>query len=158
MSNYFVLQNDTVLHRALNAISRKYASSKDVTPKKTYAVQIKLAESKRSVAQNNLYFAWCTDIANQSGETKTNVHEHLSGSFLPHQVFNTKWGFKTRRKSTKDLNTKEFTDYLMRVDEWARDMGYDLSCPDDYHYALNGGTTGSPAPKQAVSSTSNGGV
>lgn len=99
---------------------------------KPWAVTVAKAKSKRSIDQNNLYWLWLGIIANETGNTATDIHEWCKGEFLPPVFVEVNGKVREARRSTTDLNTADMTTYLDRINAWAAsDLGIILPHPDD---------------------------
>jgi len=79
---------------------------------------------KRSDAQSRLYFMWRDIFAEETGYTKTQMHERFKKKF--------------NIESTKDLNVMEFVDFLCEIDMLAAEHGIILPYTDDYEVAVCG--------------------
>jgi hypothetical protein len=94
-----------------------------------YSVEIKKVKSKRSIDQNALYWAWMTYIASEFSGTRTDkeyYHNHFKSEYLP-AVVKDILGKQVRcYKSTSDLTTEEFTEYLSRIEADMLKVGYEL--------------------------------
>ena len=99
---------------------------------KKYSVEIKLKREKRSVDQNSLMWLWLSCIYDETGNDKDTLHEYFKEKFLGSEnriAFNQS---VTVRNSTTKLDTKQFTDYLERIQQFANvELGIILPNPDD---------------------------
>lgn len=94
-------------------------------------VDIKKVQSVRSIAQNRLYWMWVGIMAEETGHTRKEIHEHLKDEFL--QPVITKVFGKTIQSlpSTKDLKVGEFSTYLEKVEFHAGEFDIRLPKPED---------------------------
>ena len=112
---------------------------KSLNPEKKWTVEVKEYRRDRSAAQNRLYWSWVKIIGDTLGYDKYDMHVTLALEFL-----NTKQSIHPITKemvtvptSTTTLDTKEFTDYLERIDRWAAEYrNIQLPHPDDYDEAM----------------------
>ncbi len=99
---------------------------------KPWTVVIKPYKKNRSLSQNKLYWKWITCIGDEIGYERDELHAIMADKFLPDEIV--EYGGKQikKDKSTSRLNTKEFTEYLEKIDRWAvTEMGIILPSPDD---------------------------
>lgn len=95
-------------------------------------VEIKKVTSKRSEAQNKLYWMWIGLIAKELGYSTGDMHELVVQQFLPPEVKEVMGKVVTIWPSTKTLKVAEFSHLLNMVDIWASDdMGIILPKPRD---------------------------
>jgi len=115
MKRKFVLVNDSVRHRAIDAVA---------TTPEGWEVEIKPHKAQRSNRQNSTYWMWVDHIrlhvADATGNfyTKDQLHEFLASKFLPTEVVTIAGEEKATRKSTAKLSTAEFAAYLDQVDRY----------------------------------------
>ena len=78
---------------------------------------VRKASKIRSLPQNNYYWGVVLNyIGNQTGYEPEEVHENMKQEFLrDHEVQN----FMYHIKSTTELTTEEFEDYLEHIRRWA---------------------------------------
>ncbi len=101
-----------------------------------YDVSIKRHRERRTIDQNRLYFLWLACISNETGQSKDDLHDYFKQLYL---------GFKQRavlngkiyvNPSTSALDTKQFTDYLNRVQEFANmELEILLPSPEDMEFS-----------------------
>jgi hypothetical protein len=103
---------------------------------KQYTVEIKRKREKRTIDQNRLYWLWLSCIMDETGEHKDALHEFFKSYFLgvtENFVFD-KYQVVIPNSTTK-LNTKEMTDYLERVQQFANvELGIVLPNPEDLYW------------------------
>jgi len=98
-----------------------------------YVCSIKKHRKKRSIPQNRLYWLWIKAIEDHTGNHKDTIHELLKRKFLKWEVKKIE-GLGTYHipGSTKNLDTKGFTEYLDKIQLWANNFfGYRLPQPGD---------------------------
>lgn len=101
-------------------------------------VVIKPYKAKRSDRQNNMYWAWMTEIANQYNQRKK-PDQHPANKDLMHAVFSKKFlrimgveimGMEVFDKfSTTMLSPSEFAEYITRIEVDCFENGYTISSP-----------------------------
>lgn len=102
---------------------------------KPWQVDIKLYRKNRSSAQNRLYWMWLTIVGDDLGYTKKEMHKVFAKKFLPLDVTVAMGETVNDTKSTTDLNTKEFTEYLEEIDIFSSsELGIVLPHPADLYY------------------------
>lgn len=103
-------------------------------------VRMKLTKAaSRSLSQNALYWKWNTELSEQI-KTRTGqehdsetVHEYFKLKFCPQkQVLFGKSNL--RIQSTTRLDKGEFTFYLNQIEQWAVNLGFKLTIPEDSEY------------------------
>lgn len=99
-------------------------------------VRIRQAKKKRSLPQNNLYWAWLTEFAPHTGYTEEQLHIILRKRFLGEHILTFKGEQYLLTKSTTELTTKEFSEYMDKVHNLAETMGVMLYYPN--HYGFDG--------------------
>lgn len=127
-----IIRSQEDKNKALNRISM-------LAMDKPWQVEIKPYKKNRSLAQNKLYWKWMKIIGNQLGYESEEIHAIMADKFLTDRFV--EYGGKQikRDKSTSKLNTKEFTDYLQRIDRFvAQELGIVLPVPDDQYYEIFG--------------------
>ena len=96
-------------------------------------VEIKKVTSKRSDAQNRLYWKWVDIMAKELGYTKTEMHETLVQNLLIPEVKEVMGGKRiTIWPSTTKMSVKDFMHYLIDVDYFAsNELNITLPRPED---------------------------
>lgn len=102
---------------------------------KRFDISIKLHREKRTIDQNRLLFLWIGCVSHETGYFKDEVHEIFKKKFLGTETFEI-WGEKVERiKSTTSLDTKQFSQYLERIQQFAAtEMGIILPDPKDQYF------------------------
>lgn len=101
---------------------------------KPWIMELKLYKKNRSLAANRLYWLWIKAIGDEIGYESDELHAIMADKFLPDEVV--EYGGKQikKDKSTSRLNTKEFTEYLEKVDRFAAsELGIVLPSPMDVY-------------------------
>jgi len=97
-----------------------------------HKVEIKLIGSKRSDAQNRLYWQWIGILGSDLGYTKLQMHETMVQNLLTPEVVTIQGKTATVWPSTTSLKVGEFAEYLNMIDIFAADeLGVVLPKPMD---------------------------
>lgn len=123
-----------------------------------YSVTIEEYKDNRSLSQNRLYWLWIKELCNEYGWDRKDIILHMKEHFLiplllefDKETRETASALKElrlhkrlkdqyeilrkvfiRESSTTKLNTKQFKEYLDRIDKWAlSEHGCRLPVPDD---------------------------
>lgn len=128
----FIIRNEDIKQNAISLIGKLPAHDKPL-----WAVKVFPFVDKRSLAQNNLLHKWLTEIANETGNSMSDVKDHLKAKFLTPKTIQ----FKDPKTgevliteiipSTSDLNLKEMSLFLNNVEQFAIDYGVALPYPED---------------------------
>ena len=106
-----------------------------LSPQKTWVVEIKQRTHRRTISQNSLYWKWVGIIADDTGNDADTLHEFFKGKFLPpieKQVGN--WAFQYR--TTTKLEIEDMSAYMTRVQAFAgAELGIMLPLPEEQHLA-----------------------
>ena len=105
-------------------------------PSTTEAV-VTIQKSKRSDAQNRLYWYWVDILAKEVGYTKNEMHLVLADKFLPKIQFTTKGGKQISQiPSTRELNIEEFVDYICEIEMFSGEWSIKIPHNKDYKIAV----------------------
>lgn len=115
---------------------------------KPLRVTVELYKKNRSLAQNRLNWLWCGEIRkwlfeagvgfkNARGETirpysEKEIHDWNKQLFGPSTVVEIN-GIQAVRRSSKDMNTTDFAQFLGDIDKYWADQGLVLTHPDDIY-------------------------
>lgn len=93
----------------------------------------------RSLSQNSLYWVWLTCIESETGNDKDNLHWFFKHKFLGYAdlQINTKKTIEFIKviKSTTDLNTNQFNEYLTKIHSFcATELNITLLYPEDKNF------------------------
>lgn len=106
---------------------------------KPMVAEIKPFRRNRTNAQHRLLFMWLSIIGQELGYETEEIHAVFKDKFLTGEtvVFQGKGFYVT--PTTTTLNTKEFTEYLDKIDRFASsELGIVLPHPEDcYFEAMN---------------------
>ncbi len=86
-----------------------------LNPKRPWRIEITQHQAKRTLSQNKLYFSILTEMANETGYTKDEMHDIMKTKLLPPQVVSLADEEITIPATTTTLGKKEFSDYVDRV-------------------------------------------
>lgn len=129
----FIIGTPIIRDNAISAIL-------DLPMDYSHEVVIRKAKSKRSQAQNKLYWKWMELLANETGYTKPQWHEFFKAKFILPKIEMITMFDKTipsQTPTTTKESVKEFTDYLNEIELWVMDnMGYSFPVDDDYRKAM----------------------
>lgn len=129
MSQFFIIQDEKIRSNVIEFI-------KTMSIKRLMSIEIKQYRKSRSGAQNRTYWSWLKVIGDELGYTDEDMHDIFKVRFLGTEQ---KYIFGSPievTRSTRHLNTKEFAEYMTKVEMLASEMGIRLPHPDDYHFAL----------------------
>lgn len=111
-------------------------------PGKAYRVPIpKEWREKRSLSQNNMYWAWLEEISQQcnlesdasNAKSKDLWHEILKHYYCPMKIVKNE-NASMHIKSTSLLDVGEMTYYLNKIESWCLDRGIKLTIPESSEY------------------------
>lgn len=97
-----------------------------------YLAEVKVYRKKRSLPQNKLYWMWLRCISDETGNDEKALHEYFSSEFLNWEGSMIFGNYVAVRKSTAELDTKEFTDYLEQIKIKMAEQGIVLPEPGDF--------------------------
>ena len=104
-------------------------------------VEMKPNKETRSVKQNKLYWQWLK-VFEESGNTANAMHNYLRKMFLGSEFETVQGETVEIIPSTTKLSTKEFSEYLLKIDILASDLGLILPRPEDLYYDSIGRKSG----------------
>jgi hypothetical protein len=142
--------------------AREYIKQIPLDP--LHAIKVFEYKEIRSVAQNSLYWLWNTEVSNDTGETKDEVHERHKGDFLvriyarddtPEGYTQTlldipEVGKRSKKRAQRLLNIlkimtstttatiPQFTEYLQDIERFYIDQNFSLPHPEDRYYLAMG--------------------
>lgn len=117
--------------------AKNYISGLDES--KVWEMTIAEAGSARSLAQNNLYWKWMTDLAKQITEkcgatiNKDHMDIYFKKEFLPYSRDKIGGQIVEVLTGTSKLGVKKFTAYLNEIEADAIPKGYTLPFPEDIY-------------------------
>ena len=102
---------------------------------KNVEVIVRIPKSIRSYNQNRYYWGVVVNLlSEETGYSKDDMHEVLRGMFLS-SIINFKGKEIPMVKSTAELNTKEFEDYLSQIRMWAsKDLSVYVPDPNEVNF------------------------
>ena len=104
---------------------------------KTYDVSIKLHRAKRSNDANRLYWSWIGIIASETRNEREVCHKFFAKKFLGYDVREFGNDKIAVVKSTANLDTAQFSEYMNQVSAFAsQELGIVLPSPDDQLYSM----------------------
>jgi hypothetical protein len=113
---------------------------------KSWEIVIRPFKSSRSLAQNRLYWKWLAVLADDTGHDREELHEYMKRRFLGAEMKTIMGAEIEVPRSTTKLKVREFSDYLMRIEVLAVELGIVLPHPADlYEKATGRGLSCSPS-------------
>ena len=106
-----------------------------LNPEKRYEVSIALKRETRTIPQNRLYWLYVTCIADETGNSKEDIHAYIKQTFL--KIEDVVIGNVSIAKtlSTTSLNTAMMTNLINKIVVWASsELGIILPDPADYQW------------------------
>lgn len=99
-------------------------------------VKIEPYVTKRTNLQNDLWWAYMTEIGRQTSVTKEQAAVIAKAGIGFVEAVNFMGRMVPLAKSTKDLTTKEMSEAIREVEIWASEIGITLYAPDYREEAL----------------------
>lgn len=121
---YFVLKNDDIKQNCIEQIKALDG---------VYRVSIDVYKKDRSHAQNRLMWMWLGIISNDTGTTPEDLHQILKMRFLGTEVISALGYAFEQPKSTTKLTTREFTNYLDKIEGLAISLNIRLPHPQQLY-------------------------
>ena len=113
---------------AIKFIDNLFAQDKRVT--------IVITKEKRTLDQNKLYWLWLSCIAKETGNDKDDLHEYFIYKYLNPELVQVFEKMIYKRLSTTQLDTKQFTEYLNKIQVFANtELAIELPNPEDKKFA-----------------------
>lgn len=104
----------------------------------TMKLEIKKNASKRTDAQNKLYWFWLGIIGDDTGYRPDEIHKLMKMQFLEPITYRIMDKDVIDYPSTTKLTVREFTEYLNMIELWASDLGMVMPHPEDIYYTAMG--------------------
>jgi hypothetical protein len=98
---------------------------------RVFTAEFKLFRKKRSLKSNNLYWMWINCIHNETGNDADDLHEYFAKKYLPWITKEVLGEEISRRISTTQLDSKQFTEYLDRIKAEMLNLGIYLPEPQE---------------------------
>ena len=99
-------------------------------------VTIVITKEKRTLDQNKLYWLWLSCIAKETGNDKDDLHEYFIYKYLNPELVQVFEKMIYKRLSTTQLDTKQFTEYLNKIQVFANtELAIELPNPEDLKFA-----------------------
>ena len=86
-----------------------------LNPKVEWRIDIRRHVGRRTLSQNKLYFAVLTEMANETGHTKDEMHDAMKTKFLPQQVIELAGEEVYIPGSSAKLDKAMFAEYVEKV-------------------------------------------
>lgn len=101
-----------------------------------YVLTIKRANTKRTIAQNDLMWMWLECIARETGTSKDDIYMYYCKKFLCKVITIGEKQEKIYNTSSK-LNTEQMTDFLNKIQaDAAAELGIRLPQPTDRYFEM----------------------
>lgn len=101
-------------------------------PDGSYEVTITRRRTTRSISSNRLYWLWLDEIRKYTGYEREELHEYFKRKFLSLSYKVVFDEVVEETQSTSELDAKEFTDYLEKIERYANTViGMELPHPED---------------------------
>lgn len=122
----FIIHNQESLQGVIEYISK-------LNLEKRYEINITLKREKRTIPQNRLYWLYVTCIADETGNSKEDIHNHLKQTFLKVEDMIIGNASIAKTISTTKLSTSMMANYINQIVVWASsECGIILPDPADY--------------------------
>lgn len=122
----FLIHNEQSLNGVIEHIQKLNLEKKheiNITPKREI----------RTIPQNRLYWLYVTCIADETGNSKEDIHNHLKTTFLKVEDVIIGNASIAKTISTTKLNTSMMANYINQIVVWASsECGIILPDPADY--------------------------
>ena len=126
----FILRNEEVLENCI-----KYLEEMELDEDKPFELRIKSHKVKRTENQNSLYWSWMRVISRNTGDSDNSLHTYYGNEFLPKEEAMVMGKKVITVKSTTSLGTKDFTEYLNKIEAHASTfLGIMLPHPGDLEW------------------------
>ncbi len=107
-------------------------SKLEVNPDRPISIKIDEFKSKRSIAQNNLFWSWMRMISKETGNTMNALHDYFCEEFLGKDLETVHGKEQEVIRGTSKLNTAEMTDFLFQIESFAAsELGIRLPHPEE---------------------------
>lgn len=116
---FFILKDESIIRNCLDVVRNSYNCT----------VEIKPYKKGRSGRQNKLYWSLIGIIAKELGYDTDDLHTAIKVRFLGTTEKFVAGQLVTIPKSTRTLNTKEFTDLIDKIYALGAEMGVRLPVP-----------------------------
>lgn len=107
---------------------------RSLKPGRDIWLTIEIATNKRTLSQNNYYWAYLNIIADETGDDANSIHEWAKRKFLSPKFITVQGEEIKIPASTTDLSKPEFSEYLMRI---STKTNVPLPDPDELGYIKN---------------------
>ena len=105
----------------------------NLNPHKAWQVEVKEYNKKRSNPQNALMWKWINIISGYTGYTEEELHEGFKRNYIGADSGKDMFGNEyIKAKSSTKLNTKEFSEYMNKIEQFALLNDIRLPTPDYY--------------------------
>jgi hypothetical protein len=115
-----------MINYTINASNRDsfFEQVKKLDPTVLWQAKIVERKSKRTIDQNDRYWALVTDFGEFCGYTKNEMHQEVGKRFLTYEKTMPNGVIKEFVRSTTDLNTKEMAELQEHIERVAAQQGF----------------------------------
>jgi hypothetical protein len=128
--------------RALRMAKHMFASHFNASKKDKAILELKEDSLTRTQRQNKLYWLWLNVYYKDTGNRQDAMHEYFAKNFIGGEMKEIDLlGEKVRVmvvKSTTQLTTAEFKDYLEQIQDFMNEQGIKLPTPKDLYWQSMG--------------------
>jgi hypothetical protein len=96
---------------------------------KSALIELREIKGKRSIDQNSLYWMYLTCLEVETGQDRNDLHFHFACKFLGYEKVNIFGKEQIKPTSTTIQDTKQFTEYLNKIANFAL-MELNIVMPD----------------------------
>lgn len=126
-----VIHRDKGKAHILQMMCRDFFSQNDV---EEAVMEIKPNKMTRSQKQNSLYWKWISQLADEIGYTKDQMHDIMRDQHLGYRTTEAKNKTIEVLRSTTELSVEEMKEYLNAIDMMSAEYGIMLERPEDLYY------------------------
>ncbi len=109
---------------------------RELDDRESWDVKVTKKRWRRSISQNNLYWLWLTCIEQETGNDRNELHEFFKAKFLGFEEIKVLGYYVTRVISTTSKDTKQFKEYLDKIQMFASvELGIELPDPDNKNWS-----------------------
>ena len=106
----------------------------DLDMDKSWVVKTTLYRPGRTLSQNALFHKWAGEIADFTGDSDTDMKDHLKRMFCPVTSTTTLNDVTIEHRSTARLDIAQMSKFMERVSAFAHgDLGVRLTVPEEAH-------------------------
>lgn len=116
VKDFIIIPKDKQIRFTSDYQEKLFRNTLDKLNGQKVRLSITTKELKRSDKQNRLYHLYLSVISKETGHTKEELHAYFKGKYLTERISEV-FGQKVRTtKSTTDLSTNDFVEYMMNIE------------------------------------------